>query len=39
LQEYEWQIERLRTLTENSTGATKLMTDELIKQAEAIDKV
>ena len=39
LQEYEWQVERLRVLTENSTGATKSMTDELIKQAEAIDKV
>ena len=39
VQEYEWQIERLRTLTANSTWATKSMTDELIRQAEAIDKV
>lgn len=39
LEAYERQIERLRVLTENSTGATKLMTDELIRQAEAIDKV
>lgn len=39
LEDYEWQIERLRVLTENSTGATKSMTDELIRQAEAIDKM
>lgn len=39
LEAYERQVERLRVLTENSTGATKLMTDELIRQAEAIDKV